>query len=228
VALIRPYIRELRGYFSRLGVRTVEEDASRHGRRLDLGEARKVPFVPRPNLLIGEREERLTDAYMGVLIDRSGSMCGAKIHLARIFGVLLAESARGLPGITGHVGAFDGEAYYDMGGFHRTAIASLDAHGGNNDAGGLSHIARLALRSGKRNKLLVMVSDGLPTECTFEALKSLVTRLTIEHGIVCAQAAVAPIEHVAFDAHIDVSTCSLDTAVTRFGRLLVELTWSWR
>jgi hypothetical protein len=228
VGPIRPHIRRLRAYLERLGRRTVEEYAARRGARLDLMQARKIAHSPSPNLLVFTREEMRADAYIGLVIDRSGSMAGQRIELAKAFGALVAESAKGLEGIKGHINAFDGDTFYWLGDFRRTAIASLTAGGGNNDSGALARAAELALHSRKRNKLLLMVSDAAPAECTFASLKHLVERLTREHGIVCAQVAVANIEEIAFPHHLDLSRYALDEAVARFGGLLMKLTSGWR
>lgn len=155
-------------------------------------------------------------------------MAGERIELAKAFGALVAESAKGLDGIEGHINAFDGDTFYGLGDFQRNAIASLTAGGGNNDSGALARAAELALRSRKRNKLLIMVSDAAPAECTFASLKNLVGRLTREHGIVCAQVAVAEIEEVAFPHHVDLGRYAMDEAVARFGSLLMKLTAGWR
>jgi len=228
VAGIRKHIRRLRSYLERLGSRSVDEYASRQGHRLDIAQGRKIAFKPTTNVLVSSREDILPDAYIGVLIDRSDSMEGEKLELAKAFGALVAESAKGLRGISGHVNAFDGEIFYSLGDLQHNAIASLTAGDGNNDAGGLARAAELALRSKKRNKLLIMVSDGYPTVCSVNALRNLVTRLTNEYGIVCAQAAVDEMEEIAFPRYVDLSKYDMDEAVSRFGNLLIRLTRAWR
>jgi hypothetical protein len=228
VGSIRPHVRVLRSYFERLGLRDVEEYAMRRGRRIDIAQVRKSPTTRSINLLVRGDQEIRPDAYIGILIDRSGSMQMHKIQRARAFGALLCEAARGLRGLEGHVNAFDHDTFYVLGSFDRNAIASLEAGGGNNDAGGLSRAAELALRSRKRHRLLVMISDGAPTECTFEALKTVVERLIRREGIVCAQAAVAPMHEIAFPDFVDLSKYGAGEAVARFGRLLMRLTRGWR
>jgi len=172
----------------------------------------------------------MPDAYIGILIDRSGSMQGKKIELAKAFGALVAESARGIRGIEGNVLAFDDKTLYTLGGFPRNAVSALTAGGGNNDAGALYRAAEIALKSRRRNRLLVMISDGAPTECTFESLKNLVESLTRHHGILCAQAAVQPIKHIAFPHYVDLSSFqeNMDEAVVRFAGMLMRLTVAWR
>lgn len=230
-ALVRPirkHIRRLRGYFERLGTKNVEEFASVRGRRLDLAQIRKLPLGGRPGILVFGREEIAADAYLGVLVDRSGSMAGENLQRAKTFCALLAESAQNLPGVEGHVSAFDDDTFYRLGDFRRTSIASLEARGGNNDSGALAKAAELALASGKREKLLIMTSDGSPTGCTFESLKELVARLERQHGIRCAQVAVQSLDQIAFPHFVDLSRYSLEEAVVRFGKMLIQLTAAWR
>lgn len=228
VASIRPHIRVLRPYLERLGRRVVDEHGRRTGRRVDMARVRRIVTVSDPNVLVHTREKILANAYIGVLIDRSGSMDGRRMEQARAFGALVAESARGIRGLEGHVSAFDDSTFWRLGDFRRNSIASLQAGAGNNDAGGLYRAAELAFRSRKRNKLLVMVSDGLPTECTFAALRNLVEDLTRNRGTVCAQVAVAPLSHVAFPHYVDLSELAFHEAVARFGRMLMTLTSGWR
>ena len=227
-APIRKHARHLRRYLEGLGRTTIEEPASRRGRRLDIPQVKAAVLRRSPNMLIHSREEFSADLYLGVLIDRSGSMCGEKIRKAKAFGALIAESAKGLGSIEGQVNAFDEDTFYRLGNLEHSAVATLQSGGSNNDAGGLSQAAELAIRGGKNNKLIIMISDGLPTDCTFESLKKLVELLTRNHGIVCAQVAVDNIKHVAFPHFVDLSRYTMDEAVAGFGRMIIKLTITWR
>ncbi len=225
---IRKHVRRLRPYFERLGTRSVTNYGSRHGRHLDLGRIRTATLTGSPDFLIQRHDERAPSAYLGVLIDRSASMSNERMERARRFGALVAEAAGGLAGIEGHVNAFDDNTFYRMGDLKRNAIACLDAGGGNNDSAALEKAAELALASRKQNKLLIMISDGSPSGCTFESLKNLVRKLTREQGIDCVQVAVAPLSHIAFPRSVDLSRFELDEAVARFGKMLIQLTRDWR
>ena len=44
----------------------------------------------------------------------------------------------------------------------------------------------------------------------------------------CAQVAVASLSHVAFPNYVDLSKYSMDEAVARFGKMLIQLTRPWR
>jgi len=228
VASIHKHVRRLRSYFQQLGTRSQDEYAMRSGRRLDLARARRGALLRQPNLLVGSREVIDPDLYLGILIDRSGSMRGQELNRAKAFGALVCESARLLPGIEGHVNAFDDDTFYNLGDFEHNSIAGLTAGGGNNDAGGMQRAAKLAFQSRKENRLLVMISDGMPTACSFESLQNLVSRLGKESGVICAQVAVSSLEQFAFPSYVDLSLCSFDESVARFGKLLVRLTARWR
>lgn len=228
VGTIRKHIRRLRSYFERLGRRTIDEYAMRRGHRIDMQMARKASFSKSPNLLVHTTDEIHANLYLGILIDRSGSMEGDKLERAKRFGALVAESARGLRGITGHINAFDDDTFIHLGDFQRNGVAQLDSGGANNDAAALERAAELALSSRKKNRLLVMISDGSPTECSVEALKQLVKKLQRDYGIVCAQVAVESLPEIAFPHYIDLSEYSVEEAVTRFGTLLMRLTSAWR
>ena len=141
---------------------------------------------------------------------------------ARSFATLILESVRGHPGIEASVCAFDDDTVYDLGRPGGTAIGGLTPGGGNNDAAGLLYAARQALRSGKERKLLVMISDGYPTECSFESLRRLVDLLLSNYGICSAQVAVASMDpdRVAFPDFVDLTEHSMAAAVAEFGRML--------
>ena len=68
-----------------------------------------------------------------------------------------------------------------------------------------------------------MISDGLPTECSVDALKGLVRDLTRRRGLCCAQVAVRPLAEVCFPHYVVVDDAELDVAVARFGRIVGDL-----
>jgi len=87
----------------------------------------------------------------------------------------------------------------------------------------LWHLAEQSSRSGKRLKILVMVSDGLPVECSWDSLHELVCKLEDEN-FVCVQVAVDEIENPAFERFfIDLTKCTMDEAVVEFGQMLLLL-----
>jgi hypothetical protein len=81
----------------------------------------------------------------------------------------------------------------------------------------------VALAAKQRAKVLVMISDGLPTECGVAALRSLVTHLTKRRNIVCAQVAVRRLEEVCFPHYVVLDDSQPDIAVAKFGRMIGDL-----
>lgn len=224
----RKHVSGLRRHFELLGSREVERRAQSRGHRLDVGQVRRLVTRPTTQLLVRREQDVGANAYIGLLIDRSGSMHGEKITLARRFAALLTEAAGGVRGLVGHVNAFDDDTFYRLGDFRRNAIARLESGGGNNDAGGLLRAAQLAEQSGMQNRLLVMISDGSPTECTVAALANLVQFLGRRKKIACAQVCVDRVRDRVFPVTLDVRQLGMDASVHEFGRLLVRLTRAWR
>ena len=215
--------RRMRRYLERLGLSLVPQRMRLSGRRFDPSRARAVVLRGDPRMLIA-RETRVTnDLYLGVVVDCSGSMYGASMDKAHAFGVLLAEAARGLPNVDVGFYGFTDRVIYDAGDSRYPAVASLEAGGGNNDAAALSYVAGVAKRSKRRAKLLVMISDGLPTECSVEALRGLVRTLTRRERMCCAQVAVRPLEEVCFPHYVELTEDALDPAVARFGTIVAGL-----
>jgi hypothetical protein len=69
----------------------------------------------------------------------------------------------------------------------------------------------------------VMISDGLPTECSVAALRGLVIMLTKRRGIVCAQVAVRKLEEECFPHYVVLDDSEIDVAVAKFGRMIGDL-----
>ena len=118
---------------------------------------------------------------------------------------------------------FTDDVIYDAGDAHDCHVVALEAGGGNNDAAALYYAANVALGAPQRAKVLVMISDGLPTECSVAALRNLVTELTKRRGIVCAQIALRKLEEVCFPHYVVLDDHELDVAVARFGRMIGDL-----
>ena len=215
----------LRAHLDDLGLRWESAHARIKGHALD--RSRLLALVTRgdPKILKARQPVRRTDLFLGTIIDCSGSMqAGKNIERARKFGVMIAEAVRPLPGVEARFFGFTDSTIYDAGDSDDCNVTALHADGGNNDAAALFHAANVALASRKRARVLVMISDGLPTECSVAALRSLVTTLTKRKGIVCAQVAVRKIEEQAFANYVVLDDAEPDIAVARFGRMIGDLT----
>jgi hypothetical protein len=226
-ALAQPVARQavkMRQYLQKLGIGLEQQRFRLSGRLFDRTRAQAVVLRSDPRMLISRSLKQKTDLFLGVVIDCSGSMSYYEsMEKAKRFGALLAEAARGNPGIDLRLFGFTDQVIYDAGNATRCAVHSLVASGGNNDAAGLWHAAQVARASKRKAKLLVMISDGEPTECSVAALKALVERLTRRWKICCAQVAVQPLTEICFPNYVLLEENNLDECVRRFGAVMARL-----
>ena len=221
---LRRHSARLRGYLSELGLNLVPQRARLRGRALDRSRVRAVVIRRDPRMLVARELQVRADLFVGVAIDCSSSMSvGTSMDKARRFGVLLAEAARGLTGVDARFFGFTDHVIYDAGDAQMCSVASLQPGGGNNDAAALEYAARVAAGSRRRAKLLVMISDGLPTECSVDALRNLVGHLSRRGGMCCAQIAVRPLEEVCFPHYVVLQGDDLETSTRRFGEIVTTL-----
>ena len=205
-----------------LGLGFVPETMRTQGRRLDRGRTRDLLLRSDPRVLIARRMQRLTDLFLGVAIDCSSSMGGQRIEKAKLFGTLLAEAVRNQRGIDLRLFGFTEREIFDAGTARACAVHALQANGGNNDAAGLQHVYEVAQASQRKAKLLIMISDGLPSDCSVAALSHLVQRLT-RRRYCCAQVAVAPLSQMCFPHYILLDDQNLADSTRKFGVVVRKL-----
>ncbi|HLT36018.1 MAG TPA: hypothetical protein VK034_07025, partial [Enhygromyxa sp.] len=214
----------LRAYLCELGLDRVPRHARMRGRSFDRTRTQAVVIRRDPRMLIARELEVHNDLFIGVLIDCSGSMSIRDLLAkARTFAVLIAEAVRSLAGVDARFWGFTDSVIWDAGDAERCAVTSLEAEGGNNDAAALLHAAQVAAGSRRKAKLLVMISDGLPTQCSVAALRNLVIQLGRRQHIVCAQVAVRPLEEVCFPHYVLLAEEPIELATVRFGELVSKL-----
>lgn len=207
-----------------LGLRWEPARARIQGRSID--KTRLRPLVTRgdPRILQARTPVRRTDLFLGTVIDCSGSMtAGNNLERARKFAILIAEAVKPLRGVDARFWGFTDSTIYDAGDAQDCHVTGLVSDGGNNDAAALFHAAAAAMASKRKAKVVVMISDGLPTECSVAALRTLATTLTKRKGVVCAQVAVRPIEEDCFQHHVLLDDAQVDVSVAKFGRLIGDL-----
>jgi hypothetical protein len=221
---VRRYSERLHRYLTELGLAFVPRRGRLRGRAFDRTRARAVVLRRDPRMLVAREIEIHSDLFIGVVVDCSGSMqSGGSMLKAHRFGVLLAEAAKMLPGVDARFFGFTDRIIYDAGNERQCAVTSMQPGGGNNDAAGLYYAAEVAAASPRKCKLLVMISDGLPTECSVQALRALVDVLTRRKGILCAQVAVRPLSEVCFPHYVEITEAELDASVRRFGEIVTGL-----
>jgi nitric oxide reductase activation protein len=121
-----------------------------------------------------------SDLAFGVILDISGSMHGRGIENGRITMIILHETLKALGinhCILGHTcyggmykcdieryQSFREDATYTV--CKNYALANLEARSGNCDSGALYYMEKAMDRVRNRDKIVLMFSDGAPTECT--------------------------------------------------------------
>ena len=221
---VKRHARQMQRYLIDLGIRMDPQRQRMRGKSLDRTRLKSVVLRGDPRMLIARELTIKTYLFIGVVIDCSGSMVsGSNIEKAKLFGTLLAEAVKNNPNIDLRLFGFTSAEIYDAGSAQRCAAHALRAHGGNNDAAGLWHAAQAAFRSHRRSKLLVMVSDGLPTECSVAALRGLVHKLTRRWKVLCAQVAVRPLTEICFPHYVLLEESEMDASVRQFGKVVSRL-----
>jgi hypothetical protein len=216
--------RRMRQYFEELGLAYEPRRFRVRGKSVDRARLQALVLRGDPRVLVARELRVQTDLFLGVLVDCSGSMAtNERIERAKHFAILLAEAARGMQRVSLRVFGFTDSVIFDAGDARRCAAAALESEGGNNDAAALWHAAQAARRSRRKARLLVMISDGSPTECSTGALKALVRHLSRRERICCAQVAVRPIDVVCFPHYVEIESQETGEAVRRFGKLIVDL-----
>ncbi|HKE15969.1 MAG TPA: vWA domain-containing protein [Kofleriaceae bacterium] len=223
-AQVARHAARLRALLDDLGMRWEPTRARIQGRMLDRTRLRHLVTRGDPRILIARQPVRRNDLFLGTLIDCSSSMSSAgNIERARRFAVLIAEAVRPLAGVEARFFGFNDTVIFDAGDAADCSVAALTADGGNNDAAALLHAAGVASESRRRARVLVMISDGLPTKCSVAALRGMVGQLTRRRGILCAQVAVRPLEEVCFPDYVVLDDDELEVATARFGRMVGKL-----
>ena len=199
---------------------------ARKGRALD--RTRLLPLVTRndPRILVARTPQRRTDLFLGVDRRLLGLDAARATTSAARSGSRRSSPRRcgPLPGVEARFFGFTDSVIYDAGDrarLRRRRPRTPTAATTTRPA--LYHAANVAMASHKRAKVLVMISDGLPTECSVEALRGLVAdadaaprhRVRAGRGP-SARGSVLPELRRC-------STARIETAVARFGRMIGDL-----
>lgn len=143
--------------------------AGRLGRLVDHRTLHRLPAGD-PRVFRRKEERRAINTAVIVLLDRSGSMSGPRMELARKTVLALADVLGTIPGISVSTGAFPGKegAVVSMTPFGRTASQTKDnyamtANGGTPLAQALGWArVQMAVRQEQR-KILLVATDGQPS-----------------------------------------------------------------
>ena len=226
----------------------LENQKERTERRMYLGKKLDMRAIADPGGAVYKRTfpGKKTDAVVCVLVDNSGSMIGHRIEAAKVAALTLYDFCRqaGIPILVygHHTDGYDhrdpsGETVY----FHsyaefeedrndRLRIITMENDGSNRDGAALLFMANKLLKRPEKQKLLFLISDGLPNAtCYFGSyaiadLKKIKEKLG-KKGILFQAAAIGwdkeAIRKIYGNAYLDIS--SLEQLPIRLTKQLAKL-----
>ncbi|TVR00943.1 MAG: hypothetical protein EA398_10940 [Deltaproteobacteria bacterium] len=115
--------------------------------------------------------------FLGVLVDSSASMRLEGGHAEAIrLASALAQAVEGLPGVETRLAGYRDDVLLDAGSAGESHLSAVVAGGGNNDAAALDWMGACALRVGSGCRVVVWLSDGSPSACSWSALEGCAQR----------------------------------------------------
>lgn len=203
---VQPLAHALRPVLAKVGKmpRDKEDEPVGH----DVIDELEALYLGETNVFVDEEEVNSASLHIEVAIDCSSSMTsenatlkrGEKFKLAKLFALVVEEATRNQRGISTRFWGFTDGVIYDCGTAGQYKSTGLRAMGGNNDSAMLYHMGKSAQASGKAVKMLFMLSDGQPSNCSWGSLRNLVVRLEAD-GMVPWHFALDQIKDSAFEKY---------------------------
>lgn len=227
--LVRPLAQELRRSFLNCGHADVEREDRPDG--YDLIDDIEQIAMGETEVFIDDERMPKASLHIEIAVDCSSSMdaqtarlkAGGKFLLAKRIALLVEEAAKNQRGITGKFWGFTDSTIYDAGSVGEGRLSGLRCGGGNNDAAALWQMGRSAAGSNKDLRILLMISDGQPSECSWGSLNHLGWKL-IREGMIVVQIAVDKIHDPALPwFFVDFHDQEMDMAIANFCRILGRL-----
>lgn len=224
-----PLARQLRRQLSRCGSSLKDHDGQPDG--YDFIEELELLHMGESAVFVDDEEEQKASLHVEVAVDCSSSMLsanetlkeGEKFDMAKKFALLVEMAIQNHPGMSGRFWGFTDTCIYDCGTAGEGRISGLVCAGGNNDSAMLWHMGQSAARSDKTVKLLFMLSDGQPSDCSWGSLNNLVIKFEGE-GMIPWQFALDKIDDPAFQRYFtDLCGQPMAEAIMTMGRTLASL-----
>lgn len=179
----------------RAGFVNAEKDDRADGH--DLIEDLEVTLFGETDVFIGDVSKRRTWVSIDVLVDCSDSQreptatlrAGDKFERSKKLALAIEAAVKGKRGISARFWGFTDTEMLDCGLAGSGRLSGLQPGGGNNDAAALQVAAQSAAARGRSAKIVILISDVQPADCSWGALNQLGWRLTQE-GVIVIQVAV--------------------------------------
>lgn len=167
-----------------------------------------------------EDKEEYSDVHISILLDTSASMqTDDRMLHAKTLVSLFAECFTECPGISTDFYAYNQNLYL-CGDHENYSIAQLEPSGKTNEAAALHHIQKDLEAIARPIKILIVVTDGLPTACSVEAVKWQVAEMEHQGHIQCIACIFSKEEHPAYRSTIDFSAGLKRASVMNLGKRL--------
>ncbi|MBS1996922.1 MAG: hypothetical protein JSS86_11450 [Cyanobacteria bacterium SZAS LIN-2] len=226
---IYPLAQQLRPLLAKCGRASVDREDQPDG--FDLIEEAELALVGESAIFVDDDSTPKASVHLEIALDCSGSMAsptvslkpGEKFLLGKFFALVLEQAVINLPGVSAHFWGFTDHSIFDCGVPGEGRVSGLQCGGGNNDSAMLWHMGQSAAASGKDVKILLMLSDGQPSECSWLSLHNLVLQFEQE-GMIPWNFALDVIGTPAFERFFtDLVGQSLDQAIVTMGETLAAL-----
>jgi len=202
--IVQPLALALREVLSKVG--SVSRDKENEPVGHDVIDDIEQVYMGESDLFVDDEKQSAASLHIEVGVDCSGSMMsenatlkrGEKFKLAKLFSLLVEEATKDQRGISAHFWGFTDSAIYDCGTAGQYRTSGLVSSGGNNDSAMLWHMGQSAKASNKSVKMLFMLSDGQPSDCSWGSLRNLVLHFE-GAGMVPWHFALDQIENSAFE-----------------------------
>lgn len=222
----------LRRYLAECGSALVDREDQPDGH--DLIEEAELALIGESNIFVEDERYPKASVHLEIALDCSSSMnsptlslaAGEKFRLGKLFAMVLEQAVINLPGVSARFWGFTSDTIYDCGVAGERRISGLVCNGGNNDAAMLWKMGQSARQSGKDVKILLMLSDGQPSECSWLSLRNLVVKFEQE-GMIPWNFALDVIKTPAFERFFtDLVGQTQDEAVLTMGEILASIAQS--
>jgi|GEM_PF-744317 len=226
---IYPLAQQLRPLLAKCGRVSIDREDQPDG--YDLIDEAELLLVGETAVFVDDDSTPKASVHLEIGLDCSGSMAsptvslkpGQKFILGKFFALVLEQAVINLPGVSAHFWGFTDSVIFDCGLPGEGRISGLQCGGGNNDSAMLWHMGQSAAASGKDVKILLMLSDGQPSECSWLSLKNLVLQFEQE-GMIPWNFALDVIHTPAFERFFtDLVGQSMDQAIVTMGETLAAL-----
>jgi len=217
--LVSPMAQALRPVLARVGNIRVDLEDQPVGH--DVIDELEQLYLGESNIFVEDESRNAASLHIEVAVDCSSSMTsenaslkrGEKFKLAKLFALVVEEATRDQRGVSSRLWGFTDTTIFDCGQAGEHRISGLRASGGNNDSAMLFHMGQSAAASGKSVKMLFMLSDGQPSDCSWISLRNLVLRFESD-GMVPWHFALDKIKDSAFEKYFtDLCGQSLEDAI---------------